>query len=539
MSSGAPAIVVEGVSKSFLRPHEQMHTFKERALHPFRGRSFDRLDAVRDVSFAVEQGEFFGIVGRNGSGKSTLLKLIAGIYQASSGEIWVNGRMSTFIELGVGFNPDLAARDNVILNGIMLGLTPVEARERYEQVIDFAELREFETVKLKNYSSGMHVRLAFSVMIQVDADVLLIDEVLAVGDASFQQKCFDQFNRLRDAGRTIVLVTHDMGAVRRFCHRAMLMEHGATIVSGDPERVGSHYLELNFHHDQEEAAAVPLEGKRALRRRDGAVRAALDADGGRAAARGRAAGRGHRRQGQRRVQRRAGRPGRGAHDRGRGPPARVRRELDLGRGAHRLVPGGRSRHPDGAVPERARARPVPHHPADRAPRLGVRPGRPPPADDLVPGDRHARHGRHRGARPRSQLRTHERQPPKYRRSELSGRADPCRRRHTDARAERRHRRRAAHAEPDLDAGVPGVPAEVLRVGPGLPVAARPAADAVRRLLRRLHAVRPPRGGREVLPADAARRDHALPVLLRDDGGSPCRPCSPARTWSARSTSRAS
>jgi ABC-type polysaccharide/polyol phosphate transport system ATPase subunit len=261
MSSGAPAIVVEGVSKSFLRPHEQMHTFKERALHPFRGRSFDRLDAVRDVSFAVEQGEFFGIVGRNGSGKSTLLKLIAGIYQASSGEIWVNGRMSTFIELGVGFNPDLAARDNVILNGIMLGLTPVEARERYEQVIDFAELRDSETVKLKNYSSGMHVRLAFSVMIQVDADVLLIDEVLAVGDASFQQKCFDQFNRLRDAGRTIVLVTHDMGSVRRFCHRAMLMEHGATIVSGDPERVGSHYLELNFHHDQEEAAAVPLEGK--------------------------------------------------------------------------------------------------------------------------------------------------------------------------------------------------------------------------------------------------------------------------------------
>jgi ABC-type polysaccharide/polyol phosphate transport system ATPase subunit len=251
MSTGGPAIVVQDVSKTFLRPHEQMHTLKERALHPFRGRSFDHLDAVRDVSFSIDQGEFFGIVGRNGSGKSTLLKLIAGIYQASSGEIWVNGRMSTFIELGVGFNPDLAARDNVILNGIMLGLTPAEARERYEQVIDFAELRESETVKLKNYSSGMHVRLAFSVMIQVDADVLLIDEVLAVGDASFQQKCFDQFNRLRDAGKTIVLVTHDMSSVRRFCHRAMLMEHGETVLSGDPERVGSRYLELNFHHDHE------------------------------------------------------------------------------------------------------------------------------------------------------------------------------------------------------------------------------------------------------------------------------------------------
>src|SRR5215208_2202189 len=198
MTSGGPAIVVEDVSKTFLRPHEQMHTLKERALHPFRGRSFDRLDAVRDVSFTVDEGEFFGIVGRNGSGKSTLLKLVAGIYRASGGEIWVKGRMSTFIELGVGFNPDLAARDNVLLNAVMLGLTPAQARERYERVIDFAELREFEDLKLKNYSSGMHVRLAFSVMIEVDADVLLIDEVLAVGDAAFQQKCFDEFNRLRD-----------------------------------------------------------------------------------------------------------------------------------------------------------------------------------------------------------------------------------------------------------------------------------------------------------------------------------------------------
>src|SRR5918998_9820 len=264
-----PALVVDGVSKVFRRPHEQMHTLKERALHPFRRRTYDSFTAVSGVSFDVARGEFFGIVGRNGSGKSTLLKLIAGIYQASSGEIWVNGRMSTFIELGVGFNPDLAARDNVILNGIMLGLTPAEARDRYEQVIDFAELRDSETVKLKNYSSGMHVRLAFSVMIQVDADVLLIDEVLAVGDASFQQKCFDQFNRLRDAGKTIVLVTHDMGAVRRFCHRAMLMEHGKTVIAGDPERVGSRYLELNFSHDQE---APPEADPDAERYGDGSAR---------------------------------------------------------------------------------------------------------------------------------------------------------------------------------------------------------------------------------------------------------------------------
>jgi ABC-type polysaccharide/polyol phosphate transport system ATPase subunit len=248
----APAIVVEGVSKRFRRPDEQMHTFKERALHPFRRKTFAEFEAVNDVSFAVDRGEFFGIVGRNGSGKSTLLKLIAGIYKANGGEIWIHGRLSTFIELGVGFNPDLAARDNVILNGIMLGLTPAEARARYERVMDFAELREFENLKLKNYSSGMHVRLAFSVMVHVDADVLLIDEVLAVGDAAFQQKCFDEFNRLRDAGKTIVLVTHDMGAVRRFAHRAMLMERGTVVSIGDPDTVGSQYLELNFNQEQRE-----------------------------------------------------------------------------------------------------------------------------------------------------------------------------------------------------------------------------------------------------------------------------------------------
>jgi ABC-type polysaccharide/polyol phosphate transport system ATPase subunit len=240
------AIVVDGVDKTFERPHHREHTLKERALHPFRRRTAESFQALKDVSFTVDEGEFFGIVGRNGSGKSTLLKLMAGIYRPTAGQIWVNGRLSTFIELGVGFNPDLAARDNVYLNAIMLGLRPSEARERYERVIEFAELREFEDLKLKNYSSGMHVRLAFSVMIQVDAAVLLIDEVLAVGDAAFQQKCYDEFNRLRDEGKTIVLVTHDMGAVRRFCHRAMLIERGRIVDIGPPERVGSRYLDLNF-----------------------------------------------------------------------------------------------------------------------------------------------------------------------------------------------------------------------------------------------------------------------------------------------------
>jgi ABC-type polysaccharide/polyol phosphate transport system ATPase subunit len=244
--SSLPAVRVDAVSKDFSLPHEHVNTLKERALHPFRGRSKDTLHALRDVSFDVAPGEFFGIVGRNGSGKSTLLKCMAGIYATDGGAIYVNGRLSTFIELGVGFNPDLPARDNVMLNATMLGLSPREAARRFDEVIAFAELEEFVDLKLKNYSSGMEVRLAFSVMIQVDADILLIDEVLAVGDAAFQQKCFDEFARIRERGRTVLLVTHDMGAVQRFCERAMLLENGRVVELGDPERVGNRYLELNF-----------------------------------------------------------------------------------------------------------------------------------------------------------------------------------------------------------------------------------------------------------------------------------------------------
>ena len=244
--SGPPALAARGLDKRFRIPEERRDTLKERALHPFKRTRHEQLHALKDISFAIERGEFFGIVGRNGSGKSTLLKCLAGIYRADRGQIWCNGRMSTFIELGVGFNPDLAALDNVALNGIMLGLSPREARARYERVIEFAELEEFQDLKLKNYSSGMHVRLAFSVAIQVDADILLIDEVLAVGDAAFQQKCFDVFNRMREEGRTIVFVTHDMGAVTRFCHRAMLLERGELVSIGDPRDVADRYLEIAF-----------------------------------------------------------------------------------------------------------------------------------------------------------------------------------------------------------------------------------------------------------------------------------------------------
>jgi len=244
--SALPAVVVDGVSKSFVLPHERSHTLKERALHPLRRSSGDKLVALKDVSFAVEPGEFFGIVGRNGSGKSTLLKCMAGIYRVDQGGIYVNGRMSTFIELGVGFNPDLAARDNVVLNAVMLGVPAREARARFDEIIAFAELEDFVDLKIKNYSSGMLVRLAFATAIQAHTEILLIDEVLAVGDAAFQQKCFDVFKRLRDEGTTILFVTHDMGAVTRFCDRALLLERGEIVTISEPVATAQRYLELNF-----------------------------------------------------------------------------------------------------------------------------------------------------------------------------------------------------------------------------------------------------------------------------------------------------
>ena len=248
LEQALPAVAARSVSKTFRIPEQQVHTLKERALHPTRRIGHKTLPALNDISFAVGRGEFFGIAGRNGSGKSTLLKCIAGIYQCD-GEIWCRGRLSTFIELGVGFNPDLAAKDNVVMNGIMMGLSPREARRRYDSVIEFAELHEFKDLKLKNYSSGMQVRLAFAVAIQVDADVLLIDEVLAVGDAAFQQKCFDVFLSLRDQGKTIILVSHDMSALQRFCHRALLLERGSMVLVGTPTEVADRYLEINFGRD--------------------------------------------------------------------------------------------------------------------------------------------------------------------------------------------------------------------------------------------------------------------------------------------------
>jgi ABC-type polysaccharide/polyol phosphate transport system ATPase subunit len=243
----APVVVeVRDLHKTFQIPDRKVDTLKERVVHPTRKIPSRELRALRGISFDVREGEFFGIVGRNGSGKSTLLKILASIYKADQGTIRLRGRMAPFIELGIGFNPDLTARENVALNGVMMGLSRREAARRLDAVLDFSELREFTDLKLKNYSSGMMVRLAFAVMVQADPDVMLIDEVLAVGDAKFAQKCMDVFSERRRAGRTLLLVTHNMATVQALCDRALLIHDGEQRFLGDPEEAAASYYRLNF-----------------------------------------------------------------------------------------------------------------------------------------------------------------------------------------------------------------------------------------------------------------------------------------------------
>jgi ABC-2 type transport system ATP-binding protein len=243
---GPVVIEARDVTKTFRIPEQRVDSLKERAVHPLTRIEHRELRALCDISFEVHQGEFFGIVGRNGSGKSTLLKIMASIYRADGGRVRMAGRVAPFIELGVGFNPELTARENGVLNGVMMGLTRREAQRRLGAVIEFAELEEFTDLKLKNYSSGMMVRFAFAVMVQADADIMLIDEVLAVGDAAFAQKCMDFFHERRAAGKTIVLVTHDMATIQSMCHRAMLLDGGELRYVGDPDEAALRYYRLNF-----------------------------------------------------------------------------------------------------------------------------------------------------------------------------------------------------------------------------------------------------------------------------------------------------
>jgi len=258
------AIRVEHVSKDFSLPHERNTSIKQAFLNPFRSamhKNVSKQHALKDISFEIKKGEFFGIVGRNGSGKSTLLKLLAGIYQPTKGNLKTTGKLVPFIELGVGFNPELTGRQNVYLNGALLGFSEKEVSAMYDDIVEFAELEKFMDQKLKNYSSGMQVRLAFSMAVRAKADILLIDEVLAVGDADFQRKCFEYFKRLKQARKTVVFVSHDMGAVREFCDRAMLIEENKLVGMGSPEKIARAYTKL-FVNDGSLTSTHSAPGKR-------------------------------------------------------------------------------------------------------------------------------------------------------------------------------------------------------------------------------------------------------------------------------------
>lgn len=236
------AVKIDHVSKYFRLPTEASTSLRTTLVNRFRGiKGYKEQHVLKDIDFEVEKGDFFGIVGRNGSGKSTLLKIISQIYVPEKGTVTVNGKLVSFIELGVGFNPELTGRENVYMNGAMLGFSTQEIDEMYDEIVDFAELHEFMNQKLKNYSSGMQVRLAFSVAIKARGDVLVLDEVLAVGDEAFQRKCNDYFLERKKSGLTTILVTHDMNAVKKYCNKAVLIEDGLIKVSGNVDKVANQY----------------------------------------------------------------------------------------------------------------------------------------------------------------------------------------------------------------------------------------------------------------------------------------------------------
>jgi ABC-2 type transport system ATP-binding protein len=259
------AIEVNHVSKNFRLPHQKTTTVKKTFVNLLtiwrNQQSVATQHALKDINFKLKKGEFFGIVGRNGSGKSTLLKILAGIYQPNAGEVKINGRLVPFIELGVGFNPELSGRDNVYLNGALLGFSRAEVDAMYNDVVEFAELGQFMDQKLKNYSSGMEVRLAFSLATRAKADILLVDEVLAVGDADFQRKCYNFFRQLRKTGVTVVFVTHDMSAVREYCDRAVLIEDSHLIAEGSADEVATAYTRLFSGEVETDAAPSSHEGE--------------------------------------------------------------------------------------------------------------------------------------------------------------------------------------------------------------------------------------------------------------------------------------
>jgi len=243
---GEEAIIVENVSKRFRIPHEKKSTFFDHLIGLVKGGSYsyEEFLGLNDVSFSVAPGETFGVIGPNGCGKSTLLKVLAGVLYPDSGKVRINGKIAPFLELGVGFQPDLTALENIRLYGAVMGLSRRQIEERREEILEFAELKRFENMKLKNFSSGMYVKLAFSTAIQTDPDILLVDEVLSVGDEAFQKKCGEKIDEIRRAGKTIVFVSHALGAVRDLCDRCMFLSDGKVISIGETQKVVAYYQQV-------------------------------------------------------------------------------------------------------------------------------------------------------------------------------------------------------------------------------------------------------------------------------------------------------
>ena len=242
-TENSPEIVIRAhnVSKKFVIPHERISTFRGAFVSIFKKKDYEVFDALKNVSFEIKKGEFFGIVGRNGSGKSTLLKILAGVYTKDTGSVHITGEISPFLELGIGFNPELSGRDNVYLNATVLGMSEKDIDKKFDSIVAFSELERFMDQKVKNYSSGMQVRLAFSVAIHADREILLLDEVLAVGDALFQEKCMRELHRYRKENKTVILVSHDLSAIEQHCDRAIFLREGNVVSIGDAREVSQLY----------------------------------------------------------------------------------------------------------------------------------------------------------------------------------------------------------------------------------------------------------------------------------------------------------
>lgn len=239
-----PVIQLQSVNKIFIIPHEQRDTLKESFLNIWKKRTYEKFRALDDISLTIQKGDFVGIVGKNGSGKSTLLKILARIYQPNNGTVKVVGEVAPFLELGIGFQPELTARENIFVNGSLLGLTRHQIQTKFKKIIEFAEIENFLDLKIKNFSSGMRARLAFAIAKEADSDIYLCDEVLAVGDEQFQKKCLEVFSEWKREGKTIVFVSHNSSLIQTFCTKAVLLDKGKVISIDIPANIINQYHEL-------------------------------------------------------------------------------------------------------------------------------------------------------------------------------------------------------------------------------------------------------------------------------------------------------